>query len=620
MRNLAVFIGELQLDTQNKVLRGIWDRASISGDDVFLYTMNLSENALFNRGEFGAIMDADFSKFDGFVVYAESIYSDELREKLIEKIAAQNKPCVSIDCYYPDMINISSDNDSAMREIVNHLVDVHDVKVVNYIGGPLDSIDAKVRFSVTKEILGAHGVTIPEERMYHGDYYAKSGHEAVKYFEQNGVLDADVYICANDQMALGAYYALSDRGIRVPEDVLMTGYDNIYEASNHYPRLTTTDREEAKFGAKIYELLVDAIAGIDVPKETVVTSKAVFRGSCGCSNDLEFEYGNSVNVYARKKLLSARYSEMVGQHGALLTSVLSVDDICESIKEIVPEIECEGLFMCVKSEDNAINEIDLALGYNGRDYLGKQTIGSDCEAYKKLLLPKTDNKDVGRLYFINSIHYLDKYYGQLVVCDSKMPLESEFYHMFLMNIGNTFENVARYMQMMDMITKLDAMWVYDPMTHIYNRAGFFKFSDEIIHAARRTRKDLFIIFLDLDNLKRTNDECGHDQGDKMICDAVDVFRKVRGKEELLMRYGGDEFVILGMGYSDEAAQKYIAKIRKALDEYNRKSTLKYPISASIGYYIVDSMTDVPLDELIEVADQRMYEEKRVKHEARKKEC
>ena len=99
----------------------------------------------------------------------------------------------------------------------------------------------------------------------------------------------------------------------------------------------------------------------------------------------------------------------------------------------------------------------------------------------------------------------------------------------------------------------------------------------------------------------------------MICDMADVLRKTRNKEELLMRYGGDEFVVFGKGLSTAEVEDDIKRIRKAMAELNATGTRQYTLDASIGYHMVPHDNEKPLSALIEMADQEMYKEKKEKH-------
>ncbi|MCR5673839.1 MAG: GGDEF domain-containing protein [Lachnospiraceae bacterium] len=610
MRNIAFFLGELQLDTQRKVLEGIAEAAKADGNNLVVYCLTLSSDEDFNMGESAAMLNDDFSVYDGFIIYAESIYSAKIRQKLITKILDQHKPAASIDCQIPGMILVSSDNESAMLALSKHLIGEHNIKTVNFISGPEDSIDSNTRKRVFELELTRAGRKLDPERCYTGDYYARSGRAAVKYFDSKGLLEADAYVCANDQMALGAYYALSDRGIRVPDDTILSGYDNIFEAANHYPRITSVNRFEKKMGEAAYKNVIRAVEGGNFDMKPVIKSDPVFAESCGCSTVRPVNHRLVVNQYSRNKLREARYAEMISELTVQLTNARSAEDICESLKPCIPELGGDAFYMFVDCNTDDADIDDKMKG--GISYHDKKFE----EIQQEHMLESTEmfkDEKGGNLYIIYSLHYREQSYGLSIIRNSSMPLFSEFYRVLMMMLSNSLEQVKNVGRMEKMIRTLDEMWVFDPMTHIYNRAGFFKFSEEIVKEAREDKEDMFFIFIDLDGLKKVNDAFGHETGDRMICDMADVLRKTRNKEELLMRYGGDEFVVFGKGLNSDEVKEAIVRIRKVMADINAGGENEYTLDASIGYHMVPYDNDKPLSALIELADQEMYKEKREKH-------
>ena len=611
MYNIAFFLGELQLDSQRKVLEGIVKSAKADGNNVIVYCLTLSTDEEFNIGESSAMLFDDFSVYDGFIIYAESIYSATIRTKVITKIMEQHKPAASIDCPIPGMINISSDNEMAMQTLSKHLINEHGIKTVNFVSGPEDSLDSVTRKRVFEMEMSKKGLKLEKDRCYTGDYYARSGRAAVAYFESKGLLEADAYVCANDQMALGVFYALTDRGIKIPDDTILSGYDNIFEAANHYPRITTVNRFEEKIGETAYRNVIHAIEGKEYDKNPVIDSQPVYAESCGCSAVRPLNHRIVVNHYSRSKLREARYAEMISELTVELTNAETPEDICSALRPRLAQLGCDAFCLMISDDEDPSIEtgVNVVAGIN---YFGGK-FGVISKEYIREHHPRFDANVGGHLYVIDSIHYREKFYGIAIIRDSNMPFFSEFYRVLIMTLSSALERVRNVQMMKKMIKTLDEMWVFDPMTHVYNRAGFFKFSEEIMQNARRGQEDMFFIFLDLDGLKKVNDEFGHEMGDRMICDMADVLRKLRNREELLMRYGGDEFVVFGKGLSSAEVEEDIARIRKAMEELNNSGDRIYRLDASIGYHIVPYDNEKPLSALIEMADQEMYKEKREKH-------
>ena len=614
MLNIAFFLGELELDTQRKVLTGIADAAKADGNNIVVYALTLSTDEEYNEGEAASILYDDFSAYDGFIIYSESIYSEKIRNVVFEKIRALNKPCASIDFSLDGTINVSSDNAGAMRTLSRHLIEKHGIKTVNFIGGPEDSEDSQIRKRVFTQELERAGLHLDPRRYFAGDYYARSGRAAVRHFESEGLLEADAYVCANDQMALGAFYALTDRGIRIPEDTILSGYDNIFEAANHYPRITSVNRFEEKIGKTAYKNLILAIEGKEYDNNPVIDSEPVYAETCGCNAIHPVNHRIVVNQYSRNKLRETRYAEMITDLTVRLTNARSADDVISSVKPCIPELGGDAFILAIFDGDNKDND---DLGNSAQLLLydnGNVKVDNDASILERH--PKFDDSSGGNLFIIYSLHYRERFYGFTSIRNSTMPLFSEYYRILMMALSSALEQVNNVMKMQEMIKTLDEMWVFDPMTHVYNRAGFFKFSEKIQEEARRDNEEMFFIFLDLDGLKIVNDALGHEIGDRMICDMADILRKNQGKEDLIMRYGGDEFVIFGKGLTEQEVSDMVERIRNAMTDLNTSGDRPYKIDASIGYNMVPSDNDKPLSALIELADQNMYMEKRAKHQRR----
>lgn len=629
-------MGGLQFDSQRKIFEGINAAAKEDGNRLYFFACDLSSAEKFNKGELNIFSLAELEKFDGAVFYSETIYDDETREKIVARIKKSGIPCVSINDPDPGILNISDDNWDVMQHIVDRLVIEKGVEVVNYVAGPQSSKDDTARRTSCREALEKYGLGIPNERMYFGDFQSISGRKAVEYFRERHLLKADAYICSNDLMALGVYYALLEEGINAPEDVYITGFDNIFIARSHTPRITTVERNERFQGRRAYEMLMAAFNGESQDNNVFLPCHVKWGSSCGIENAGREEASDmALNHFVRMKLRSDRYTAMLGDLTAEMTSVGSLGEYIDVVKNYIALLAPDECYLCLNEE---FIENDLAIRESTRgdaesfDLSAEDAVVKDyserisiviayrdgafrrgTEVAKGELIPGgIDSGMEGAYYVISPLHYLDRCFGYVAICNSKIPLESNFYHMFLMALSSGLENVRDTIQKQNMIKRLNEMWVYDALTHVYNRAGFLKYADRYVDIARLAHQKLFFMFLDMDHLKKVNDEQGHDMGDRMIKAMADILDKNKRPDELLMRYGGDEFVILARGYSEETGKEYVERIHEAMRAYSEENKLVIPLEASIGYYIVDSTISEPVSTIIKLADKEMYEAKKGK--------
>lgn len=149
----------------------------------------------------------------------------------------------------------------------------------------------------------------------------------------------------------------------------------------------------------------------------------------------------------------------------------------------------------------------------------------------------------------------------------------------------------------------------DMLTGLYNRRGFLTFAEQLLKLSNRAQRGLILIYADMDNLKRINDDHGHEAGDRALVCIADVLKKTFRGSDVVGRVGGDEFAILAL----EAKAESLDALRKRLKEnlkktkYNADSMHKLTFSLGIIYYNPEKPQNI--EELLKRADMLMYEEK-----------
>ena len=151
----------------------------------------------------------------------------------------------------------------------------------------------------------------------------------------------------------------------------------------------------------------------------------------------------------------------------------------------------------------------------------------------------------------------------------------------------------------------------DELTGLCNRRGFLTFSEQQLKIAERTKENIVLLFIDLDHMKWINDTLGHQEGDTALVEIAAILRQTFRKSDIIGRMGGDEFAVLAIDTAHEG-RKTVARLRDALDSFNKSETRRYKLSLSVGAAHFYPENPSPLDELIATADNLMYEEKRTK--------
>ena len=154
----------------------------------------------------------------------------------------------------------------------------------------------------------------------------------------------------------------------------------------------------------------------------------------------------------------------------------------------------------------------------------------------------------------------------------------------------------------------------DDLTGLANRRGFFALGEHELLVAARTRVSVAMLFVDVDGLKHVNDELGHAMGDLLLKEAADVIRETIRASDVAGRLGGDEFCVLLMGDPDLDAERVVERLHETAASHNARPKRSFHISLSVGLSALPPGRSVTLEELIDAADEEMYEDKRTKRE------
>ncbi|HLO48219.1 MAG TPA: diguanylate cyclase [Kamptonema sp.] len=157
--------------------------------------------------------------------------------------------------------------------------------------------------------------------------------------------------------------------------------------------------------------------------------------------------------------------------------------------------------------------------------------------------------------------------------------------------------------------------ITDELTKLYNRRGFFLLAEQQLKIARRTQSSYYLLFADLDGLKKINDTLGHEMGDKFIVDAAQILKQTFPDADIIARLGGDEFVLFIPIFSPSNSEEFYRRLQKNLDRFNQQPERAYlsRLSISLGVQPGDLNNEFSLEQLLVRADKLMYENKRNKY-------
>lgn len=620
-----------------RILDAICSRCKAYGYDVAviatLCDISLSHEKYLD-GEKNIYNLVNFDRLDGVIVDSLSLMDSHTRA-LIPQIPQMlkekcDKPVVCLGPLLPDYPSFITRNQHILKDITSHVIDVHGCKKLYCLTGPEGDADAMDRLAGFLAALDAHGIPREESQIFYGDFWFPGGANLGRKIVSGEVPMPQAVICASDHMALGLTNYLTKHGVRVPEDIIVTGFDATPEGSINDVTLTSAvpDYESVIVSA------IDALRSQIEPDAPILpytyqASEHLRLGmSCGCSHDIS-------NVMTQMRESFYNVNQDLSDGGLKIDmGVLLESHMMEALSDTASPQECiyqiylktyllgyyDEFFLCLDEKwlhaDQCCKtgypqRIKMVLRNTHESGSGHYENGSSFET--RLMLPTlgSEEHDPSIFYFM-PVHFLDQSMGYAVL---RYNLAAPR-HMNCV-IRNWLKNVNSGLHISRTAHRLESLSTRDGMTGAYNRRGMELMLDQMLRKA--TPEDNVLAFvIDMDRLKYINDTFGHADGDfgiNAICSAaMDITRD----SELCVRAGGDEFYVIGIGSYDPAeAENRIARFYETIADINAASTRPYQLSASIGSACIPLSSGMTVMGIIRIADAKMYENKVQKKMQRK---
>lgn len=224
-----------------------------------------------------------FDRICALIIFSEMIKNIKIQELLAKKGQEASIPVLTIKGNLEHCSNMQYDAETSLADIIRHLIEVHHCKHINFMAGLEGNPVSERRLDIYKKVLTEYDYPIEKERIGYGDFWGMPAKHATKKFLASDLPAPDAIVCANDAMGIAVCDYLAEQGIRVPEDIIVTGLGGIQEREYHLPFLTTAIYDPERSGITIIKQLMGMLQGkIPYDQDICIPCKNVYTESCGC--------------------------------------------------------------------------------------------------------------------------------------------------------------------------------------------------------------------------------------------------------------------------------------------------------------------------------------------------
>lgn len=554
-------------------------------------------NQEYINGECNLLDIPCYEELDAVVLLLDTFDIPEMIDKLLSQLKERVVcPVISIRKKQDGCINILSDDKDSVSHMVNHLIDCHQAKRIYYLSGPSSMYDITCREDGFRDTMKKRGMDFQESYIYTGNLWYDVGKRAVDYFLGLSEELPDAILCANDYMAISVCEELNRRNIDVPGDICVTGFDDVAEARQMYPQITTVCVKPEDFAQKAMEVILRHDRGEELAEDYYIHSHNKYRDSCGCGQP-----GKELVAMFRQMSENNRRLIHLGKQNTFMVFRMERINQYEELPDLIGKF-VEGnegvtnFFISLNAEEQFESQKETGKPFTEQMVLAihahfnqQHIIEVDMPKTlfdRKELLPTDFQEDHPLICYVNPMHYREHCFGYAVISFEHHQFQEcgDFYQSFLVNLSSVLETiwVRGHIEKLNQ-EKLHLMR-YERDTDILNKYGFFEMASSWLKQAYHKKSTLTFLCVKLVNMQEIADLYGWTERDATILEVVSIIRKtINGKWEYMIgRTGENEFSLVFKNASKTVLKQINEDLTVAISQMNLKWDKEYFVELCNG--------------------------------------
>lgn len=563
----------------------------------------------------------NFDYIDALVVVGSVFINKHLYHKTIERAKEKNIPVILENDIYEGCYLIRNNFEDSYAELLNHVIRDHGVRDTFYIAGRKGNIYSEERIAVYRRVLLENGLAFDWQNVDYGDFWDGPANQVMDRLLSSQRKLPQAIFCANDTMAVAACSKLKAAGYRVPEDVIVTGFDGALTADFSEVRISTCVSNRDVFAEKCAVLLNDILSGIPTEMEHEVRYTVRLTDSCGCKDCDKTDYRRMAIEYHKMTV------DMIGHEYTSYRQIIrkmntmgELNAFYDTIAEIIDPgsvLAIRPSYLTYLTTENAVTEVadDEMMLITSTEAKLQHAKGTRVFFNLSDMVPyKEEWTDEQSVYIINPIVIGD------MICG--------YYESRTSNIMQDAQSITRILNLINIVIHMASTDIrqrflkasrreitVDPLTQLLNLHGAISWYEEFMADPENVKKAVAVSVYCLPKYQFLCENYGIGETEAALCFVAEALKLINTSRCMIAHSADDTFLVFN--YYDrfeeieETINDAVDMFFKLLGKYNDNGDRDYSVEVQAGCTQVESAQGYKLETLLQMATVEMYHNRMV---------
>lgn len=541
-------------------------------------------------------------------------------------------PIVNIAEVIEDVPCIIANYEHAYKTLIRHVIKDIGAKKIGIMSVQSQSKTVTERERIIKEVFEEFNISFDDVTIWRS-YFSYSS--ALYYLNEykkhsNGKFDFDAIISLNDDMALACIDFAAQNNLKVPDDFVVIGFDDMRKATFNTPALSTINQRIFQQGYIAARTLFDVIFGKKVPMVQVVESKAVLRQSTNADKFINYIRNDNYIEIDRASLAGISEGFSALEWYQRRTQVYSVSNFCLELNSDFDEqtlmhhltysLQSIGFSsLSIVLFDHFIEMTEpfdyftlpdkARLFYSFNNHSGKTIYSTEQDILfnpNDYLLPPEYFKINENPYIVTSLYNSTYQFGYLII--EKNKNENAIYEIVTKSISSILKSIFEKKKIESIYEKgnVDSLNsdlpCKDELSGLLNKKSLLNYGEKIIGLGKNLNKKGLVVYCNINNMKLINNDFGISYADNAIKGAATVLQNCFRSNDIIGRYKDDKFVVICAGLNDFTFERIREQINSECKKWVEDNNSLFVLSMSVGIAKFDNETESnSLEKLIQEA-------------------